>query len=237
MRNLKPTRFRLAGIEGKRLGLANARPFPMCEEEPPVTETLLYRAASTWNSLSVFRYSFTYGFRMKLHTLNLSFSPEDFPHLAGFQYLKDLILPRYTPAKTVEKILDGTIAQEMIEKGQQYKEFVEPRLLALASLDQIMDSPFALYSYMPQMYPFYTALKADYLIASHLDDISFVFLIRNGGLDLVCDCICCSTFVKDYRDYEVNQRPYTLLKKTKTNLLTAESNILFIKPGFSDPEA
>lgn len=202
-----------------------------------MTETLLYRAALTWKSLSIYRYSFTYGFRMKLHTLNLSFSPEDFPHLAGFQYLKDLILPRYTPAKTVERILDGTITQAMIEKGQQYEELVEPRLLALASLDQIMNSPFTLYSYMPQMFPFYTALKADYLIASHLDNTSFVFLIRNGGLDLACDCICCSTFVKDYRDYEVNQRPYTLLKKTRTNLLTSEHSVLFIKPGFTDPES
>lgn len=202
-----------------------------------MTETLLYRAASTWKSLSGFRYSFTYGFRRRLHTLNLSFSPEDFPHLAGFQYLKDLILPRYTPAKTIERILDGTISQSMIEKGQQYEELVQPRLLALASLNRIMDSPFTLYSYMPQMYPFYTALKADYLIASHLDNISFVFLVKNGSTDMVCDCICCSTFVKDYRDYEVNQRPYTLLKKTRTNLLTSESSILFIKPGFTDSES
>ena len=92
---------------------------------------------------------------MKLHTLNLSFSPEDFPRLAGFQYLKDLVLPRFTPAKTVEKVLDRTITQDMIEKGSQYASKVKPRLQALAALDSILDQPFTLYSYMPQMYPFY----------------------------------------------------------------------------------
>ena len=166
-------------------------------------ESLLYRAASTWSSISCYRYSFTYGFRMKLHTLHLSFSAEDFPHLAGFQYLKDLVLPRFTPAKTVEKVLDGTISQEMIEKGSQYMTMVRPRLMALAALDSILDQPFTLYSYMPQMYPFYAAIKADYLIASHINDISYVFLIKSGTVDVVCGYICCSTFVKDFRDYGV----------------------------------
>lgn len=200
-------------------------------------ESLLYRAASTWNSISSYRYSFTYGFRMKLHTLNLSFSAEDFPHLAGFQYLKDLVLPRFTPAKTVKKVLDGTITQEMIEKGGLYMTMVKPRLMALAALDSILDQPFTLYSYMPQMYPFYAAIKADYLIASHINDISYVFLIKNGTVDVVCDYICCSTFVKDFRDYEINQRSYTLLQKTKTHIETSEETILFQREGFVTKES
>ncbi|MBO5986351.1 MAG: hypothetical protein J6Z33_01115 [Lachnospiraceae bacterium] len=82
-------------------------------------ETLLFKAASAWVSLSRYRYSFTYGFRMKLYDLHLSFYPNDFPHLAGFQYLKDLNLPRYTPSKIIQKILEGTITQEQIEQNQR----------------------------------------------------------------------------------------------------------------------
>ena len=66
----------------------------------------------------------------------------------------------------------------MIEKGSQYASKVKPRLQALAALDSILDQPFTLYSYMPQMYPFYAAINADYLIASHIHNISYVFLIR-----------------------------------------------------------
>ena len=192
-------------------------------------ETLLRKAALVWESISQYRYSFTYGFKMKLYTINLSFYSEDFPHLAGFQYLKDLTLPRFTPAKTVSKVLDGTITQEQIEKGLQYEEMVRPRLLALVSLEEMLDKEFTLYSYMPRFYPFVTSIRADYLIASHIGDISFIFLIREGERSLVSDCICCSTFVKDERDYEQNQRPYTLLKKAKTKLSDGKTDLLFLK--------
>lgn len=200
-------------------------------------EALLHKAAVVWHELSQHKYSFTYGYRMKLYTINLSFSPEDFPHLAGFQYLKDLTLPRFTPAKTVSKILDGTITQEQVEKGLQYEEMVKPRLFALASLEEMLDNDFSLYSFMPRFYSFVTSIRADYLIASHMGDVSFVFLIREGERSLVSDCICCSAFQKDGRDYEQNQRPFTLMKKVKTKLLTNETRVLFLKDGFKDPEA
>lgn len=202
-----------------------------------MSDTLLYQAALVWDSLSHYKYSFTYGFKMKLYTINLSFSAEDFPHLAGFQYLKDLVLPRFTPAKTIKKILDGTITQEQIEKGLQYEEMVKPRLLALVSLEEMLDREFTLYSYMPRFYTFVTSIKADYLIASHTGNISFIFLIREGKRSIVSNCICCSTFIKDKRNYEQNQRPYTLLKKTKTKLSDGTANTLFIKNGFVDPDS
>ncbi len=47
-------------------------------------DSLLYKAAQTWDRLCNFSYSFTYGFKMQLYTINLTFSPSDFPHLAGF---------------------------------------------------------------------------------------------------------------------------------------------------------
>ena len=88
-----------------------------------------------------------------------------FPHLAGFQYLRDVHLPRFSSKKTVSKILDGTISQEMIEKGGQYEESVKPRLLALVSLEAMLDNNFTFYSFMPRFYSFFTSIKADYLIA------------------------------------------------------------------------
>ena len=74
-------------------------------------------------------------------------------------------LPRFSSKKTVSKILDGTISQEMIEKGGQYEESVKPRLLALVSLEAMLDNNFTFYSFMPRFYSFFTSIKADYLIA------------------------------------------------------------------------
>lgn len=152
-----------------------------------------------------------------MYPINLTFSYEDYPHLAGFQYLKDISLPNYTSAKIVDRILEGKINFKQIQKAAQYEEMVKPRLQALIHLRNSLDNEFNLYSFMPRMYPFFTNIKADLLIASHIDIDSYVFIIHttpNG--DAKCDFLCCSAFAKGERDYETNQRKRALLKKERT---------------------
>ena len=66
---------------------------------------ILFRSAQVWKELTEYQYIFTYGYKKQLYTIHLKFSYEDFPHLAGFQYLKDLVLPKYNPRKTIDRIL------------------------------------------------------------------------------------------------------------------------------------
>ena len=129
-------------------------------------QDILYRAAAVWKELTGYHYRLTYGYKGELHQINLTFAPEDFPHLAGFHYLKDLALPRYNPRKTVDMILSGKITHETVRKGAQYRELVEPRLMALVRLKEILEQDFDLFSYVPRFYPFVTKIKADYLISS-----------------------------------------------------------------------
>ena len=143
-------------------------------------QDLLYQAASVWKSLTEYNYVITYGCKNKLYTINLTFSSEDFPHLAGFQYLKDLSLPKYNPQKIVDRIMNKDITYMQINRGTQYNASVKPRLEALIRLKDIMENDFKLFSYMPHMYPFTTMIKADYLISSHLDSDSFIFIIQNS---------------------------------------------------------
>lgn len=165
---------------------------------------ILYQAASVWNELTEYNYLLTYGCKNKLYEINLTFSPEDFPHLAGFQYLKDIVLPRYSPQKTVSRILDGTIRAEQIQKK--------------------------LFSYMPRMYPFYTHIKADYLISHHSDTTCFVFIIHaNTDSSAKCNYLCCSAFKQQKRNYETNQRSRTVLKKERLHIRTNTSTILLDK--------
>ncbi len=77
-------------------------------------QDILYRAAEVWKELTDYHYVFTYGYKGELHEIKLTFSLEDFPHLAGFHYLKDLALPRYSPRKTVDMILSGKITHETV---------------------------------------------------------------------------------------------------------------------------
>ena len=189
---------------------------------------ILFRSAQVWKELTEYQYIFTYGYKKQLYTIHLKFSYEDFPHLAGFQYVKDLVLPKYNPRKTIDRILLKKLTLEQIQKGMQYEIMVKPRLEALVHLKNILEEDFVLFSFMPRMYPFTTTIKGDYLISSHSDNASFVFLIQssqnskeNGAY------VCCSAFIRGERDYETNQRIRTILKKERLHIGSGESEVLY----------
>ena len=191
---------------------------------------ILQQSALAWKELTEYRYQFVYGYKKTLYPITLTFSYEDYPHLAGFQYLKDISLPNYTPAKIVTRILEGKITFEKIQKGSQCEEMVKPRLEALIHLKNSLDNEFSLYSFMPRMYPFVTNIKADYLIASHIIIDSYVFIIHTTpNREAKCDFLCCSAFAKGERDYETNQRKRALLKKERIHIPTDTTTVLFNK--------
>lgn len=237
--NHKPNRF----VESKEKRLTGALPFGRAlvfwKGEKDVEEhgaELLYRAALVWSRLTERMYRLTYGYKKQLYQLDLTFSPEEFPHLAGFQYLKDVSLPRYNARKMVEMILKGKITDEKIRKGVQYQELVEPRLRALVRLEEILENEFQLYSYLPEFYPFTTRIKADYLIASPEEPETFVFIIRASDTgEMVCDFLCCSAFEKGERDYRINQRQRSLLKKERIHRPSQEITTIYDRLTESNP--
>ena len=194
---------------------------------------ILQQSALAWKELTEYNYLLTYGYKKKLHPINLTFSFEDYPHLAGFQYLKDVSLPNYTSAKIVDRILEGKMPFEQIENALQYETLVKPHLEALIHLKNSLDNDFTLYSFIPKMYPFVTTIQADYLISSHTVINSFVFIIQSSANGAAkCDFLCCSAFKQGDRNYETNQRSYTLLKKERLHISSNTSTVFFnkIKP-------
>lgn len=191
---------------------------------------ILKQSALAWKELTEYRYQFVYGYKKTLYPVNLTFSCEDYPHLAGFQYTKDISLPNYTSAKIVSRILEGKITFKQIQKASQYEEMIKPRLGALIHLKNSLDNDFSLYSFMPRMYPFITNIKADYLIASHIVIDSYVFIIHTTPSgDAKCDFLCCSAFAKGERDYEANQRKRALLKKERIHIASNTTTVLLDK--------
>lgn len=191
---------------------------------------ILKQSALAWKELTEYRYQFVYGYKKTLYPINLTFSNGDYPHLAGFQYMKDISLPNYSSAKIADRILEGKITFEQIQKAAQYEEMIKPRLEALVHLKKSLDNDFNLYSFMPRMYPFITNIKADYLIASHLVIDSYVFIIHTTPKgDAKCDFLCCSAFAKGNRDYETNQRKRALLKKERIHIASNTTTVLLNK--------
>ena len=190
---------------------------------------LLYDAAVAWKELTEYYYVFTFGYKQQLYTIHLSFPSEKFPHLAGFQYLKDINLPRFNPSKTMNMILSGKISHSQIEKGSQYEESVKPRLEALVRLKETLEQDFQLHSYMPRFYSFTTQIKADYLISSTTAPMDFIFIIKSSssGDISICNFVCCSAFMQTKRDYRENQRPRSILKKERVHIATNTTMVLF----------
>ena len=176
---------------------------------------LLQQSAQAWKEITEYRYLFTYGYKKQLYPINLTFSLEDYPHLAGFQYMKDISLPNYSSAKIADRILEGKILFEKVQKAAQYEEMIKPRLEALVHLKESLDNKFNLYSYMPRMYPFITGIKADYLISSHFSVDNFIFIIKaNAQGELKCDFLCCSIFKKGDRELNVKVGQFYLTINT-----------------------
>lgn len=150
-------------------------------------------------------------------------------HLRGFQYLKDINLPRFNPSKTMNMILSGKISHSQIEKSSQYEESVKPHLEALIRLRETLEQDFQLHSYMPRFYSFTTQIKADYLISSATAPVDFIFIIKSNSSDEIsmCDFVCCSAFMQTKRDYRENQRPRSILKKERVHIATNTTTILF----------
>ena len=151
--NLKPNRF--FGTERKRFYWALLLQGPLFYNNRKLAKRVFYsftkggytkmdilqQSALAWKELTEYQYQFVYGYRKTLYPINLTFSFEDYPHLADFQYLKDVSLPNYTSSKIVERILEGKIAFEQIQKAAQYSEMVKPRLEALIHLKNSLTIP------------------------------------------------------------------------------------------------
>lgn len=76
-----------------------------------------------------------------------------------------IFVQNYNSGKVVDRILDRKITLEQIQSAAQYEKMIKPRLQAIINLKEALDNEFILYSYMPKMYPFYTSIKADYVIS------------------------------------------------------------------------
>jgi hypothetical protein len=191
---------------------------------------ILKQSILAWIEITEYRYIFTYGYKHKLYPITLTFSISEYPHLAGFQYMKDVALPNYASARIADYILNDKITFEQISTAAQYENMIKPRLEAIIHLKKCLDSDFTLYSYMPRFYSFKTTINADYVISSHTDFDSFVFILQEQqGFQDEHNFICCSGFVKGIRDYEENQRSRTLLKKERIHIPSDTTITIFDK--------
>ena len=141
---------------------------------------------------------------------------------------KQIIKSKGGSVRSAKQVLQQKIAYTDVQKAALFHEFVEPRLAALVQLKEALDSDFDLFTYVPGFYPFITKIKADYLIATQQEPISFVFIIKESPSgESICDYLCCSAFEKGDCDYRINQQRRTLLKKTCIHIESQSTTVLY----------
>lgn len=178
-------------------------------------DDLLFEAAKAWEYLLDIQYVLNYGMKDRILRYVLKFRKEDFFHLAGFQYLNDINIPKYSKAKYLEKVIDRTILGEHIRKSLNYDKYVKPRLEGLILLNELLHSPFKTYIFRSKCLNFGTEIKAKFLITNP-EMLVIVFLFVDENTEEITDLFCRSIFIKDSRDYTQNQKAIRIMYKEIT---------------------
>lgn len=194
---------------------------------------LLYEAAAVWRDLLPYRYDILCGKSKRLYPLALTFEAREFYHLAGFPHMKDIVFPvRFSQAKAMEKVLSGVLTEELICKSSQYEQVIKPKLQAILCLKELLNCCNGAYLFAPARLPFYTDIRASYLLADEQTRVVFLF---TDTADSGKSFFARSAFVMGDRDYRRNQTRLTVLQIDRTDQRTGVQETTYRREGFCRP--
>lgn len=190
---------------------------------------LFLDAAIAWNALHNVNYIFDIGRKGELKRIKLSFLDEDFPHLAGMQYARDVDFgirkAEYYGKKLIPALLNKCMDDTKIEASRNWIR-ISGRLMAIINLQNTLDNNFIIVSFDKSKVKGYSQIDAEFVIKSTItDDIYFVFFDERSGL-----YYCKSAFRKETIDYADNQSAMTLLQKVK--IIGDITNVLYTRDGY-----
>ena len=192
---------------------------------------LFLDAATEWNKLLNTEYLIVTGHKKKLHSFYLKFQSIDFYHLSGIHYATDVDFKarrkEYEGEKLINALLTGKINDENIEKAAKWDR-IKSRLLGILNLKKILESDFRIYYFSANKLPFYSKIKATYLVYSEELQMG-IFLFLDKRDDFV---YCKSIFGDENLDYRANQTPITVLKKVRID--QDEETVLYIHPSYKE---
>lgn len=186
---------------------------------------LLKRCATAFQALLNYEYHFIIGRKGKIKEFYLTFCKSDFHHLVGLHKLRDIAqIQQGMREKVFDKILSGEISEAVMKKSSYYEQ-METRILPLTSLEEMLDGNNMIFRYNEKVQKF-SLIKAEYLLEGQADSIpAFLFLGRRN--DDEKEQMCRTFFRIGDKDYTIGQPQYTLLRKTKRNLITGEISVQY----------
>ena len=186
-------------------------------------------ALNAFRKLLDYQYHFTISYSKKLFDILFVFDERDFHHLAGFQYLSDIDIPksakqlfgRIDSGKINDNTLSGSV--NYLKVNDSYAN-VKDRIHGLQYLCEYIESNNIIFKYVKNMNR-YSAIEADFMIKSIVDHKeAYIFIRKRAKLDTYC---ICSFFVNPGVEYK-GVRSYWLYK-SKINLLNNTEKVFFDK--------
>lgn len=185
----------------------------------------LKAAAMCFNNLLNTKYRIILGKRGRLTEFNITFQKEDFFHLIGLQYLKDLPILKRSSTIIFDKILSDDISLTTIKKSQFY-DSVQQRICDFKLFETLLDNNDLIFKYTKNR-SYFSNITADYLlITKHQSRTGHIFI---GRLNDESSMSCRSFFFNDHNNYSEHQVKMTLLYKEKISCDTGKSVIQFNK--------
>lgn len=192
----------------------------------------LQQCAQKYAELCGYTYECTIARKNTLQVLRFTFSPYEFRHLAGLHRLESKRL-RKNSERLLKDALAGKLTLADLQKAPNWPQEAETilgRLAALSQLDVLMDEFLLIYGFSAQkLVPaVHTKIEADYLIKFELKDgRTFFFSVRQKE-----DYCGRSLFINNEQDYSAGQTKYTLLEKSRTNVQTGETALLYQRESY-----
>lgn len=186
-------------------------------------------ALNAFRNLSDYKYHFSISCSKKMFSLFLTFEESDFYHLAGFQYLTDIDIPK-SPKQLYHKIHTHKINDTLLSKSANYLIVngsyanVHDRIYGLQYLKEYIESNNTIFKYIKNQNK-YSSIKADFLIKSTLHNkTAYIFLRKRSKSDTYC---LCSFFINPGTEY-AGIRSYWLYKSS-IHITTNVENVIINK--------
>ncbi len=187
---------------------------------------LFLDAARAWNDMHDIKYILDVTRNNKLKRIEITFLDEDFPHLVGMQYAKDVDFGMRSAEYYGDRLVPILLTQRMddtrIQKSRNWNR-ISGRLNAIINLQNTLDSDFVIAAFDKKKVKGYSQIDALYVIKSVIsDDLYFIFLDERSGR-----YYCKSAFKKEFTDYVQNQPVMLLLRKSK--IINGVEKVLYSK--------
>ena len=208
----------------------------------------LYDAALQFQKLKNYEYTIVLGYKNKSSSINLRFFEDNFFHLCGFQYLRDVskINELSNSSKALNSVLNGEITQKDIETSENYKlHGIADRISAVANLSSLLNdflkkSNINIFKYNNNANPF-SKIKGDYLLKIQAPDNKTIYFVLKKHRNADNKYFGLSIFSRNLEienDFAKGHTPNTLLYAAITPLSKEreQQQILYKHPKYDPPE-